>query len=69
MEMEDSMCKEVSISKSLIRRLALECFDSTITEDQIAQVINDYNNDLELAGGMLYMGDIADIIYDVLNCQ
>ena len=63
------MCKESILSKSLIKQLALECFDSTITEDQIAQVIRDYNNDLELAGGVLYMGDIADIIYDVLNCQ
>lgn len=63
------MCKEVSISKSLIRRLALECFDSTITEDQIVKVISDYNNDLELAGGLLYMGDVVDIIYDVLNYQ
>lgn len=63
------MCKESILSKSLIKQLALECFDSTITEDQIAQVISDYNNDLELAGGMLYMGDVADIIYDVLNCQ
>ena len=63
------MCKESVLSKSLIKQLALECFDSTITEDQIAQVIRDYNNDLELAGGMLYMGDVADIIYDVLNCQ
>ena len=63
------MCKESILSKSLIKQLALECFDSTITEDQIAQVISDYNNDLELAGGMLYMGDVADIIYDVLNYQ
>lgn len=63
------MCKESILSKSLIRQLALECFDSAITEDQIAQVISDYNNDLELAGGILYMGDVADIIYDVLNCQ
>lgn len=63
------MCKESILSKSLIKQLALECFDSTITEDQIAQVIRDYNNDLELAGGMLYMGDVADIIYDVLNYQ
>lgn len=63
------MYKELVLTKSLIKQLALECFDSTITEDQIAQVIRDYNNDLELAGGVLYMGDIADIIYDVLNCQ
>lgn len=63
------MYKELVLTKSLIKQLALECFDSTITEDQIAQVIRDYNNDLELAGGMLYMGDVADIIYDVLNCQ
>lgn len=63
------MCKESILSKSLIRQLTLECFDSAITEDQIAQVLSDYNNDLELAGGILYMGDVADIIYDVLNCQ
>lgn len=63
------MCKESILSKSLIKQLALECFDSTITEDQIAQVISDYNNDLELAGGMLYMGDVVDIICDVLNFQ
>lgn len=63
------MCKESILSKSLIKQLALECFDSTITEDQIAQVISDYNNDLELAGGMLYMGDIVDIVCDVLNFQ
>lgn len=61
------MYKELVLTKSLIRQLALECFDSTITEDQIAQVVNDCNNDLELTGGLLYMGDIADIIYDVLN--
>ena len=45
------MYKELVLTKSLIKQLALECFDSTITEDQIAQVIRDYNNDLELAGG------------------
>lgn len=59
--------REFLLSKKLINKLSVECFDMTPTDKEIQKIYETFDDDLERCGGILYIGDVCDIIGEVLS--
>lgn len=57
--------KEFTLTKPLINKLSDECFGITPSQEQIKEIANDYDDIIDKYGE-IYMGDVIDIIAEVV---